>query len=106
MKKLSIILTLLFATVYNTFSQTAIDEATAYKTAQAFTTTRHALKDKSWIWFHQKETIFITSVAKVSSSFRATRFCRLCWLTLTKAISRIWKMRRKTSHLGSDIMTR
>jgi parallel beta-helix repeat protein len=44
MKKLSIILTLLFATVYNTFSQTAIDEATAYKTAQAFTTTRHALK--------------------------------------------------------------
>ena len=44
MKKLSIILTLLFATVYNTFSQTAIDEATAYKTAQAFTATRHALK--------------------------------------------------------------
>ena len=46
MKKLSLVLTLLFATVFHTFAQTAqkVDEASAYKTAQAFIASQQAFK--------------------------------------------------------------
>lgn len=44
MKRLSLILTLLFATISLTFSQTKVDEALAYKTAQAFTASHQTLK--------------------------------------------------------------
>ena len=46
MKKLSLVLTLLFATVFHTFAQTAqkVDEASAYKTAQAFIASQQTFK--------------------------------------------------------------
>ena len=48
MKKLSLVLTLLFATVVYSFAQTAqkVDEALAYKTAQAFVSTHQTLKSQ------------------------------------------------------------
>ena len=49
MKKLSLVLTLLFATVFHTFAQTAqkVDEASAYKAAQAFITSQQAFKGQT-----------------------------------------------------------
>ena len=49
MKKLSIILSLLFATLFHTFAQTAqnVSEATALKTAQAFVQTQMTLKGQA-----------------------------------------------------------
>jgi len=46
MKRISLVLTLLFATLFQAFAQTAmeVDEATAYKTAQAFVASHHALR--------------------------------------------------------------
>ena len=48
MKKLSLILSLLFATVFCTFAQTSmqVDETMAYKTAQAFANTKKAFKSQ------------------------------------------------------------
>ena len=48
MKKLSLILSLLFATVFCTFAQTSmqVDETRAYKTAQAFANTKMAFKNQ------------------------------------------------------------
>ena len=48
MKKLLLVLTLLFATVFHTFAQTAqkVDEASAYKTAQAFIASQQAFKEQ------------------------------------------------------------
>ena len=48
MKKLSLVLTLLFATVFCTFAQTSmqVDETRAYKTAQAFANTKMAFKSQ------------------------------------------------------------
>ena len=48
MKKLSLVLTLLFVTVFCTFAQTSmqIDETRAYKTAQAFANTKMAFKSQ------------------------------------------------------------
>ena len=49
MKKLSLVLTLLFATVFCTFAQTPmqVDEAMAHKTAQAFAASHQTLKEQN-----------------------------------------------------------
>ena len=63
MKKLSLVLTLLIATVFYSFAQTAqtVDEALAYKTAQAFSSTHQTLKSQE-LTLVSNEGIYIYNI--------------------------------------------
>ncbi len=65
MKKLSLVLTLLFATVFCTFAQTSmqVDEIRAYKTAQAFINTKTAFKSQN-LSLVSSEGLFIYNVGE------------------------------------------
>jgi parallel beta-helix repeat protein len=66
MKKLSLILSLLFATVFCTFAQTSmqVDETRAYKTAQAFANTKMAFK-KQDLRLVSSEGMFVYNVGEL-----------------------------------------
>ena len=65
MKKLSLILSLLFATVFCTFAQTSmqVDETRAYKTAQAFANTKMAFKNQD-LRLVSSEGMFVYNVGE------------------------------------------